>query len=74
MITLERINTRLDEAEDQISNLEAKEAENTQSEQQKNFFLNLDSLRDVWDNIKHNNIYDIRVPVGGERKNDWTLP
>ena len=35
MNTLEGISSRLDEAEDKSSNLEAKVAENTQSEQQR---------------------------------------
>ena len=54
--TLERINNSLDEAEDQIRNLEDKRENNTQSEQQKAkrlFFKNEDSLRDIWDNMKH---------------------
>ena len=29
---------------------------------------NEDSLRDLWDNIKHNNIHIIRVPEGEERE------
>ena len=29
---------------------------------------NEDSLRDFWDNIKHNNIRIIRVPEGEERE------
>ena len=29
---------------------------------------NEDSLRDLWDNIKHNNIHIIGVPEGEERK------
>ena len=29
---------------------------------------NEDSLRDLWDNIKHNNIHTIRVPEGEERE------
>ena len=29
---------------------------------------NEDSLRDIWDNIKHNNIYIIGVPEGEERE------
>ena len=30
--------------------------------------INEDSLRDLWDNIKHNNIHIIRVPEGDERE------
>ena len=29
---------------------------------------NEDSLRDLWDNIKHNNICNIRFPEGEERR------
>ena len=29
---------------------------------------NKDSLRDLWDNIKHNNIHIIGVPEGEERE------
>ena len=29
---------------------------------------NEDSLRDLWDNIKHTNIHIIEVPEGGERE------
>ena len=29
---------------------------------------NEDSLRDLWDNIKHTNIHIIGVPEGGERE------
>lgn len=32
-------------------------------------FLSEDSLRDLWDNIKLNNIHVIGVPDGEERKN-----
>ena len=57
--------SRLDEAEDSIRDLEYKVAENTQSEQRGGrifFFFNKDSLRDLWDNIKHFNISIIVVP------------
>ena len=47
----------MDEAADQIKDLEAKKAENTQSEQQnENNFKNQDSKRSLWDNFKHTNI------------------
>ena len=61
--TLEGINSTLDEAEDLISILEGKVAENTQSEQEqeKRTQENEDSLRDLWDNIKCTNICNIGV-------------
>ena len=60
--TLEGINSRLDEAEDQISNLEDKIAKKTSIENSKNKKkFNEASLRDLWDSIKSNNTSIIRV-------------
>ena len=49
LLILERINSGLDKAENQINNLEYKIAKNSQSEQQKRkqYFKNEDSLRDL---------------------------
>lgn len=58
--TLAGIKSRADKAEDWGSNVEDKEAENTQSEQQQNKNV----LRDLWDNIKRNNIHILGVPSG----------
>ena len=68
--TLEGINSRLDDKEEQISELEDRGVEITEAEQnkQKRMKRNEDSLRDLWDNIKRNNICIIRVPEGGERE------
>ena len=68
--TLEGINSRLDEAEDQISNLEDKVEKNTQAEQQKEKTIkkNEESLRNLWDNMKHNNIHTMGIPEGEESK------
>ena len=54
---------QLDEAEDWVSDLEDKVIEYIQSEQQKGkgFFKNEDSLRSLWDNLKHSNIFIIGV-------------
>ena len=51
---LQGISSRVDEAENQISDLEYKEAKNTQSEQQeeKRIQKNKDSVRNLWDNFK----------------------
>lgn len=51
--TLDGIISRLDEAEDRISDLEDKAAENTQSEEQKDkrILKNENGLQDFWDNI-----------------------
>ena len=66
--TLEGINSRITEAEERISDLEDRRVEFTAAEQnkEKRMKRNEDSLRDLWDNIKHNNICIIGVPEGEE--------
>ena len=56
--TLEEINSRITEAEKQASNLEDRMVEITTKKQniEKRMKRNEDSLRDLWDNIKHTNI------------------
>ena len=56
--TLEGINSRISEAEGQIGELENKMVEITSEEQNKvkRMKRTEDSLRDLWDNIKHTNI------------------
>ena len=49
---LEGINSRLHEAEDQISNLEEKLADNQKNKNKKEFFKNTNSLRDLWHKYK----------------------
>ena len=68
--TLEGINSRITEAEGQISDLEDRMVEFTAAEQNKEKTMkrNEDSLRDLWDNIKCNNICIIGVPEGEERE------
>ena len=53
-----------------FSDLEDKEAENTQSEQQKEKRIQKykDSIRSLWDNFKHTNICIMGVPEGEESK------
>ena len=55
---LEGINSRITEAEKQISDLEDKivEISATQHNKEKRMKIIEDSLRDLWDNIKHTNI------------------
>ena len=67
--TLEGSNSRLDEIEAWISELEDKAKENTQTEQQNNNRIkgNDDTLRDLGDNNKQNNIHVIGVPEGEEK-------
>ena len=68
--TLEGINSRITEAEERISDLEDRMVEFTAAEQKKEKRMkrNEDSLRDLWDNIKRNNIHVTGVPEGEERE------
>ena len=56
--SLEGISSRITEAEERISDLRDKTVEITTAEQNKEKRMKRieDSLRDLWDNIKHNNI------------------
>ena len=69
---MEGIKHRMDEAEDQISKLEDKVERNTQVEQQNEKRLRKyeDSLMELQDNMKHNNICIIGIPEG-EEKEQW---
>ena len=63
--TLEEINSRLDKAENQIRDSEDEVLENTQSKQQEEKGIKKkieESLKNLWDNIKQNNICIIGVP------------
>ena len=66
---LERITSRLDEEEDQISELEYKIERNTQVEQlhKKRLKKHEDKLSELQENIECNNIQIIRIS-GGEEK------
>ena len=68
--TLEGINSRITEGEERISDLEDRMVEFTAVEQnkEKRMKRNEDSLRDLLDEIKHNNIHIIGVPEGEERE------
>ena len=61
--SLEGINSRITEAEERISDLEDKIVEITTALQNKEKRMKRieDSLRDLWDNTKHNNIQIIGV-------------
>ena len=67
--TLEGVNSRITEAEEWISDLEDRMVEFTAAEQnkEKRMKRNEDSLRDLWDNIKRNNIRIIGAQGGEER-------
>ena len=68
--TLEGINSRISEAEERISELEDKMVEITSEEQNKLKRMKRaeDSLRDLWDHIKHTNIQIIGVPEEEKKK------
>ena len=68
--SLEGINSRTTEAEKQITDLEDKIVEITNSEQNKEKRMKRieDSLRDLWDNIRHTTIWTIWVPEEEEKK------
>ena len=70
--TLERISSRISEAEEQISELEDKMVEITSEEQNKvnRMKRTEDSLRDLWYNIKPTNIWIIGVPEEEDKKKD----
>ena len=55
--------SRVDEAENQINDLEHKEAKNNHEEQEeKGIQKNEDSMNNLWDNFKRSNICNIGVP------------
>ena len=62
--TLAGINSRITEAEEQISELEDRMVEITAQEQNKDKRMKRieDNLRDLWDNTKRTNIQIIGVP------------
>ena len=61
--TLEGINSRISEAEEWISELEDKMVEMTSEEQNKiKMKRTEDSFRDLWDSIKHANIWVTGIP------------
>ena len=62
--TLEGINSRISEAEEWISELEDKMVEMTSEEQNKikRMKRTEDSFRDLWDSIKHANIWVTGIP------------
>ena len=62
---LEGINSRTTEAEAQINNLEDRMQNRIQK---KEWREKKDSLRDLWDNIKHTDICTIGVPEREERE------
>ena len=70
--TLEGIHSRITEAEERINDLEDRMMEIIATEEsvEKRMKKNEDSLRDIWDNIKHTNIHFIEVLEGEEREKE----
>lgn len=71
--TLEGINSRLDKAEEWISDREDREVEVIQEEQEKKIIKILkseDSLKEVWHSIKQHNILTMEVPERYEREKE----
>ena len=68
--SLEGINSRITDAEKWISDVEDKIVEITTAERNKEKRMKRieDSLRNLWDNIKHNNIQIIGVPEEEEKR------
>ena len=62
--TLEGIHSRITEAEERINDLEDRMVDIIATEQniENRMKTNKDSLRDLWDSIKHRNICIIGVP------------
>ena len=68
--TLEGINSKITEAEEWISDLQDTIVERTAKEQNEERIMKRieDSLRDLWDNIKHTNIRITTVPEEEQKK------
>ena len=71
--SLEGISSRITEAEERISDLEDKIVEITTTQQNKEKRMKRieDSLRDIWDNVKHTNIRIIGDPEEEEKKKGY---
>ena len=67
--TLEGINSRITEAEEWINEVEDRVVEitATKKSKEKRTKRTEESLRDLWDNIKHTSIHIIGVPEGEEK-------
>ena len=63
-------NSRVDKAENQITDLEHKEAKNHQSQQVERIPKYEDSMSSLWENFKRSNIRIIGVPEGEEKEQE----
>ena len=68
--SLEAANSRIQEAEEWISGVENRLVEimGVEQKREKRLKTNEESLRELWDTIKHMNIHIIGVPEGEERE------
>ena len=68
--TLEGTNSRITEAVDNISEVEDRMVEINEAERkrEKRIERNEDNLRDLWDNIKRPNIWNIGVPEEEDKR------
>ena len=69
---LQGTNDGVDEAENQINDLQHKEENNIHSEQQeeKRIKKNENSINNLWDNFKRSNIHFMGVPEGEEKEQE----
>ena len=69
---LQENNSRMDEAKNQINDLEHQEAKNNQSEQQKEkrSQKNEGSISSLWDKFKRSNNHVIEVPEGKKKEQE----
>ena len=68
--TLEGTDSRITEAEDSISEVEDRMVEINEAEmkKEKRIKINEEKLRDLWDNVKHHNIWILGVPEEKDKK------
>ena len=68
--SLEAANSKIQEAEERLSEAEDRllEIMDVEQKREKRLKTNEESLRELWDNIKHTNIRIIGVPEGEERE------
>ena len=68
--SLEAANSRIQEAEEWISKVADRLVEimDVEQKREKRSKTNEESLRELWDNVKHTNIHIIGVPEGEERE------
>ena len=60
-------NSRVEEAENQINDLEHKAKTNNQNKKKREYQKNEDRVRSLWNNFKPTNIQIIGVPEGEEK-------